>query len=369
MGKKINREGDFVGYAMQSGMGKTKANSYPQFVAQLQAVQELDPDSQEFIDITDVEEVEITGYFVLFGKDNAILPSAKQVKEAYPTITPMSTRKLNDTDLSEIPIKFRVEEREYKGKKKFEVTEITNVDGTLYGGGVTKADDATVDALDAKYAAAFRELNGGDKPAAVPAAKKVAEKKKAAGKPVVPRTKTQVSEAGEPVNVEADEDTGPSDSVVEEPTNKELMKDMAAASVEDQKSRAAEAEYNAMSPAEKKAFNKKKKAEALKAKAAAKAGITKPKIPTVTKPVAPLEEPVASAMQETIDDLDLPASCTQEEAWEACETNAHASKAETLAETWTEVIQEFFGDTDAVEANKIWSEVRTKVLERVIDES
>jgi hypothetical protein len=350
MSKKINREGDFIGYAMQSGMGKTKANGYPQFVAQFQAVQELDPDSGEFIDITNVEEVEITGYFVLFGKDNAILPSAKQIKEAYPIVVPMSTRKLNDTDLSEIPVKFRVEEREYNGKKKFEVTEITHIDGTLYGGGVSKADDATVDSLDAKYAAAFRELNGGDKPAAVPTAKKVAEKK-ATSKPVVPKA-TQPPPAAEP-------------DKTDEPTNKELMKDMAKATVEQQKERAAEAEYNAMSPAEKKAFNKKKKAEAAAAKAAVKKP-SKPKVPAVQKPTPPLEEPTAT--EAAIEALDLPASCTQDEAWEACETNAAASKADSLAEVWTEVVQEF-GDDAAVEANAAWAEVRTKVLERVIDES
>lgn len=355
MSKRIQREGDFVGYAMQSGTGKTKTNNYPQLVAQFQAVQELDPDSGEFIDITNVEEVEITGYFILFGKDNAILPSAKQIKEAYPHLIPMSTRKLNDADLSEIPVKFRVEEREYKGKKKLEVTEITNVDGTLYGGGgVTKADDATVDVLDAKYAAAFRELNGGDKPAAVPAAKKVADKK-AAGKPVVPRAPVTATK------VAAAEETDTT-----EPTNKELMKDMAKASVDQQKERAAEAEYNAKSPAEKKMFDKKKKAKALKAKADAKATITKPKIPTVSKPAAPLEEPTAT--EAAIDALDLPASCTQDEAWETCETNAVASKADLLTEAWTEVVQEF-GDDVAVEANKAWAEVRTKVLERVIDEN
>lgn len=353
MGKKINREGTFVGYAMQSGVSKTKKNGHPQFVAKLQAVQEYDFEGQAFVDITGVEEVEATGYFVLFDKDCKATLNAKQIKLAYPHLLPLSTRKLNDEDLSEIAIQFRVEEREYKGNKKMDVTWIDHVDA-IPGGTVGKADDATVDEIEAKYAAAFRELNGGDKPASVPAAKKVAEKK-AAGKPVVPRT-TPPIDPQNPTEAEIDE----GESV--EPTNKELMKDMAAASVEDQKSRAAEAEYNAMSPAEKKAFNKKKKAKALKAKAA----ITKPKIPTVTKPAAPLEEP--TEVQAIIDALDLPASCNMEEAWETCENNTKMSE-EQLAEVWTETIQEFFIDGDTVEANKAWPEVRDKVLERVIDEN
>ena len=354
MSKKIGREGTFIGYAMQSGVSKTKANNHPQFVAKLQAVQEYDFESQQFINITGVEEVEATGYFVLFDKDCKATLNAKQIKLAYPHLLPLSARKLNDEDLSEFPIQFRVEEREYKNNKKFDVTWIDHVDA-VPGGTVGKADDATVDEIEAKYAAAFRELNGGDKPAAVPAAKKVAAKK-AAGKPIVPRAAQLPEEATEVI------------AEFEEPTNKELMKDVAAASVEQQKERAAEAEYNAMSPVEKKAFNKKKKVEALKAKAAAKTGIKKPSIPTVAKTTAPLVEDELNAVEQAVEDLDLPASCTQEEAWEVCEANAHESKAETLAEAWTEVVQEF-GDDAAVEANKAWPEVRNRVLERVINEN
>ena len=351
MGKKINREGTFIGYAMQSGVSKTKANGHPQFVAKLQAVQEYDFESQQFIDITGVEEVEAVGYFVLFGKDCKATLNAKQIKVAYPHLLPLSTRKLNDEDLSETPIQFRVEEREYNKKTTFDVTWIDHVDA-IPGGTVGKADDATVDEIEAKYAAAFRELNGGDKPASVPAAKKVAEKK-AVGKPVVPGTTL-------PVDNQAEVDA-------EEAANKELAKDVAKATAEQQKERAAEAEYNAMSLAEKKTYNKKKKAEAAKAKAGIKKP-GKPKIPTVQKPAAPLVEgDEVTAAQKAVEALDLSASCTQDEAWEACEANAHESKTEQLAEAWTEVVQEF-GDDAAVEANKAWPEVRDKVLERTISE-
>ena len=343
MGKKINRDGWFIGYAMESGVSKTKANSYPQFVAKFQAVQEYDFESSSFVDITDAEEVEAVGYFVLFGKDRAVLPGGKQVKAAYPDLAPLTTRKLNETDLSEIPVLFQVEEQEYKDKKSFKVIRLDHADATP-GSGIIKSDDTTIDEIEAKYAAAFRELNGGDKPASVPAAKKVAEKK-AAGKPVVPKI-TQPAETTVP------------DNATEEPTNKELMKDMAKTLIKQQKERAADAEYNAMSPTEKKAYNKKQRLGLKKP--------NKPKIPTVTKIAASLEEP--GGVEAAISALDLSASCTQEQAWETCESNTDMP-GEQLAEVWTEVIHGLGGDTDTIEANKAWPEVRTKVLERVIDVS
>jgi len=174
--------------------------------------------------------------------------------------------------------------------------------------------------------------------------------KRATSKPVIPKANT-------PTEAEIDE----GESV--EPTNKDLMKDMAEAQVEEQKERAAAAEYNALSPVEKKALAKKNAADA---KAAKK---SKPSIPKVTnkKTAAPPVEGAVTSEQEVIAALDLSATCTQNEAWDICETNAHANKAETLAEEWTVVVKEL-GGTDMVEANKAWAEVRTRVLEQVISE-
>ena len=347
MGKKIDREGTFIGYAMQSGVGETKANKFPQFVAKFQAVQEYDSESQTFIDITGVEEVELTGYFVLFDKDAKPTLNAKQIKKAYPIWTG-SIRELNDGDYSEFPVQFRVEENEYKGKKSMQVSWIDAVDA-VPGGNVGKMDDAGVNAIEAKYASAIRELQGGDKPKAIPLAKAVTTKK-ATAKPVVPR-------------VAAPAETSP--QAPAEPTNKEMMTEMAEVQKQEQLERAAAAEYKAMSPAEKKAFNKAKREAVSKKKAAVKVPRTPPPPPTTAPPVE--EEASASTQQELIDALDLSATCTKGEAWDACEANAHPDKALVVAEVWTKVVKEF-GSDDIVETNKAWPEVRSRVLEQIIDE-
>ncbi len=350
MSKKIGREGTFVGYAMQSGVGKTKANGFSQWIAGFQAVQEYDFESQAFIDITAVEEVEITGYFVLFDKDKKPLLNAKQIKKAYPDLQ-MCIRTLNNEDLSAIPVQFRVEESEYKGKKSMQVTWIDHIDA-VPGGQVQKLDQADEDAMEAEFASAFRELEGGDKPLSVPSSPAKVARPTTATKPVVPKATTPPPAATPPAEA------------AEEPTNKELMKDMAKATVEDQKERAAEAEYKALSPKDKKAFNKKKRDEAT----AKKAAVNVPRKATPPPPVAaepPVEEAAASSTQELIDALDLAASCTQDEAWEACEANACEAAKDLIADAWKKVVMELGGDVK-VEAGKAWPEVRSRVLTEVI---
>jgi len=339
MSTKIDVENTFIGYAMQSGVNETRANKFPQFVCKLQAVQAYDPEAQTFVDYTNVPECEATGYFVLFDKDGKVTLTAKQIKKAYPDWDG-SIKSLNEDDFSAVPVQFRTEENEYKGKKSIQVSWIDNVDA-VPGGTVGKMDDAGISAIEAKYANAIRELNGGDKPAAIPTAKKVAAKRTTA--PVVPKANKPASE------------------------NVASAKELAKVAIEEQKERAAAAEWNALSPVEKKAATAKK-AAAIKAANAAKK--TPPAVPKVSKPVAPVtEEPPVeeSATDELINALDLPATCTKDQAWETCEANVGPAMADTLAEVWTEVVKEL-GYEVAVDQNNDWPEVRTRVLRRVIDE-
>jgi len=342
MSTKIDVENTFIGYIMQSGVSETKANKFPQFVCKLQAVQAYDPESQTFIDYTNVPECEATGYFVLFDKDARVTLNAKQIKLALPDWNG-SIKSLNEDDFSAVPVQFRTEENEYKGKKSIQVSWIDNVDA-VPGGTVGKMDDAGIAGIEAKYANAIRELNGGDKPTAIPTAKKVAAKRITA--PAVPKV---------------DKTEAVSENVVD-------AKELAKAAVEEQKERAAAAEWNALSPAEKKAVTAKKAAAT---KAANKVKKTPPAVPKVNKSVvspategSPVEE---SATDELISALDLPATCTKEQAWEVCEANACPAMADTLAEAWTEVVKEL-GYEVAVNQNNDWPEVRTRVLQRVIDE-
>lgn len=330
MSKKINREGSFVGYALQSGVSETKANKFPQFVAKLTAVQEYDFESQTFINIAGVEEVEITGYFVLFDKDAKPTLNAKQIKKAYPTWTG-SIRELNDGDYSAFPVQFRTEESEYKDKKSIQVTWIDAFDA-VPGGNVGKMDDTGINAIEAKYASAIRELQGGDKPKSVPTIKPTT-------KPIVPRTTVVQATAVSP----------------------SLVKPELEAVKQDQLDRAASAEYNAMSPAERKAFNKANKAAATAKKATVQ-------VPRILLPNSvPVVEESTLDVQGKIDALDLPATCTKGEAWDVCEANVHPDKALIIAEVWTKIAKELGGDF-TIENNKAWPEVRNRVLEQIIDE-
>lgn len=344
MSKKIDREGTFVGYPIQSGVSETRANKFPQFVAKLEATQEWD--GEKFIDLIDAagveltEEREITGYFVLFDKDAKPTLNAKQIKLAF-SDWDGGIKELNDGDYSEVPVQFRVEEHEYKEKKSMQVTWIDHVDA-VPGGNVGKMGDDGIAGIEAKYANAIRELKGGDKPKSIPAAKKVVGKKAAAAKPVIPKT------SNPPVPAEAGE----------------KLSDELAASKETALDRAADAEYAALSPAEKRAYNKRKKAEAVVAKqAAAAAKKSAPPKSAPPKSTPPLTE--GNPAQDALDTLDLPATCDQQQAWDACETNAHESKAAVTAEVWTRIVGEL-GSDDTVTANMDWPVVRDRVIAETI---
>jgi len=335
MSKAIDREGSFKGWITASGCSVNEVNGNIQFVAKLQAVEEYDFESAAFVDITGTEEVEITAYLTLFGKDtNHPVFFGKQLKDALGWDGNIKT--LNSEDYSAIPIQFKVESETYNNKARLKVTRIDHVDSTP-GGAVSKMAEDKLDAAMAKYATAQRELMGGDKPAAIPTAKKVAAKR-AAAPPVVPKVGRPASE------------------------NIESAKELAKAAVEEQKERAAAAEWNALSPAEKKAATAAKK----------KAAMPKPPtVPKVSKPAVPpvVEESSVdeSDVDQLIEALDLPATCTKDQAWEACETNTYPGKAEQLSEIWTEVVKEL-GYEVAVDQNNDWPEVRTRVLRRTIDE-
>ena len=342
MSTRIDVENTFIGFIMQSGVSETKANKFPQFVCKLQAVQAYDPEAQAFVDYSNVPECEATGYFVLFDKDCKPTLNAKQIKLALPEWDG-SIKMLNEGDFSQTPVQFRTESNTYKDKTSIQVSWIDNADA-IPGGTVGKMDDAGVSAIEAKYANAIRELKGGDKPAAIPTAKKVAAKR-AAAPPVVPKASKPASE------------------------NIESAKELAKAAVEEQKERAAAAEWNALSPAEKKAATAKKAAATKR---------TPPAVPKVNKPAAPpvTEEPPVEegSAEQMVEALDLPATCTKEQAWEACETNGTPDNVKEdkdgnsrLAEVWTEVVGEL-GYEVAVDQNNDWPEVRTRVLLRVIDD-
>jgi len=170
----INRTGTFRGVAIDSGMGETK-NQYPQWIAQLQAAEYYDEDSEQWVDWSEYEEKEITGYFVLFGGDGNPTLTAKQIQKALGW-SGESFQDLN-ADFSEVPVQFRVEESTYNNETRLKVTWIDSADAEP-GRSIQKLDNDAVKKLDAKYAAKLRKLSGGPTPKSVPA------------KPPVPKPET-----------------------------------------------------------------------------------------------------------------------------------------------------------------------------------
>ncbi len=330
MSKKINRDGWFRAYITASGCEINKKNGNIQFVASLEAVEEYDFDLAAYIDITGTEEREITAYLTLYSSKypDTVLFFGEQLQHALDWNGNINV--LNVTDYSKIPVLIHIEEEEFEKKLRLKVTRIGHAEDTP-GGTVTKADESELDAAMAKFSGAQKILMGGDKPKTVPG--KVG---KPITKPAIPKTdnKAAMAAAGEQAKADVDADRE-------------------------------QAEYSAMSPADKKAFNK-----AIKAKtASAKAAIA---VPGRKKTTAPASVPVAAEVEsdpttELIDALNLPASCTKDQAWEACEANVHPDNIDKIAEVWSTKVRDY-GNDKGVEDAKAWPEVRQTVLAALINE-
>lgn len=350
MSKKLAHEGWFRAWITASGIDtKTiEKNGNIQFIADLEIVEEYDFDSQSYIDITATEEREISGYFTLYSSkypDN-ILFFGDQLKRALDWNGDMKV--LNTSDYSKVCVLIHVEEEEFEKKKRLKVTRIGHAEDTPGGGAATKAEDTDLDAAMAKFTGAQRQFMGGDKPKTVPG--------KPIVKPVIPKTAAA---------------TAP-------PTENKVAMEAAGEQAKTATDAAkAEAEYNAMPPKEKKAFNKAKKDAVTAAKAAVsvpgrKATTTAPAAavapPVAVAAVAPVDGVEISVQQELVEALDLPASCNQDEAWAACEANAHPDKVAVLAEAWTKAAVVLRWKNEAeIDAANGWPELRDEVLKNVID--
>lgn len=161
---QIDRTGSFRGYAIDSGMGQTK-NGFPQWIASLQAVEYYDEETEQWVDWSQYDVNEITGYFCLFGGDGNPTLTAKQLQKALGW-SGESFQALC-ADYSTTLIQWRVEERTYKDNTSLQVTWVDHADAEP-GRTIQKLDNDDVKKLDAKYAAALKKLSGGPKPKTVP---------------------------------------------------------------------------------------------------------------------------------------------------------------------------------------------------------
>jgi len=129
MGNLIDRAGTFRGSILSHAVGATK-NGFPQWTVQLFVAECYDEESGEWVDWSEVAENELTGFLVLYdGKGNQTL-NHKQV-EKVTGWDGMDFEVLDNMDLSELGIQFRVAENTYNDKTNLQVEWIDEYDACL----------------------------------------------------------------------------------------------------------------------------------------------------------------------------------------------------------------------------------------------
>jgi len=185
----VDRTGTFRGVITDHAVSVT-TNGYPQLVAQLQALEYYDDDEKVWVDWSEYDERDITAYLVLFGGKDKETLSCKQIKK----VTGWSGKsfaELNDMDVSNVQLQFRVVEHTYEGNTSMQVEWIDEFDVTP-GRSVRKLEKKELDELDAKYKPILTQTSGGPTPAKAPITPKAPPKVPAHKKPI---TATEAVEA------------------------------------------------------------------------------------------------------------------------------------------------------------------------------
>ncbi len=158
----IDREATFRGNVVDHAVSLSK-NDFPQLVASLRATEIYDTDESKWVDFSDYEENEIMAYLVLFGGNNEETLNCQQVKKAVGW-DGLSFAGLENMDLSEVKVQFRVEERTYQEKTNLQVTWFDAYDAEP-GRTVRKLDANELKTLDAKYKQMLKNTGAKQAPA------------------------------------------------------------------------------------------------------------------------------------------------------------------------------------------------------------
>lgn len=184
----IDRASTFRGRVVDHGVSLS-TNGFPQWVAQLIATEiydEGDDDNEgKWVDWSEYDVNEITSYQVLFGgnkKETLAVPQIKKITGWKGN----SFQVLNDLNLSEVGIQFRVEENTYQEKTSLQVAWIDEYDAVL-GRRVTKLDPEDLKKLDAQYAQLLKQTGKKAAPAKTPT--KVTPIEVQGAKPIIPPAK------------------------------------------------------------------------------------------------------------------------------------------------------------------------------------
>lgn len=323
MSEKIKREGTFMAYPVSSGVDVTKANGYPQFVAQFACVQEYDFEDGNWVDISGNDE-EIRGFFVLAGKDQKPTLNAKQISLAVDWKSG-DLAELNGGDYSEVPVQIRVEKSDNE-KYPYGVNWIDHKDADpTQVGTVKKLDESDIAKLSAIYGANLKlEIGGGEKPKTV---KGGTTAKKSPPKTPAKKDKDTKDQEGGTVD-------------------KEAAKVAAKAAIAEKKKRAAAAEAKAVPPKPPKRTKP-------------------PKAPAPT--VVP--ETTSTEPQDGAEVSPIPANLTQDAAWELCESKfvTDGDSVNALTTAWTATVEDLGGDETVAEEPDGWTTVASIVFEKLSD--
>lgn len=178
MNTLVTHEGTYRGFAVESAVGIT-STGLPQLVLGLRATKWYDQDEEQWLDWEEYDQG-INGYLCLFGKNGQPLKNAGDIMRIFGW-DGMSFDDLDDMDLREIEIQFRVSEEEYEGKKRMKVQRIDVADANPAGGigTVEKLDKDKRSALNKQFAQQLKALSGGKiKTAKAPTTKPASTPKK-----------------------------------------------------------------------------------------------------------------------------------------------------------------------------------------------
>ncbi len=161
----IDRAATFRGRIIDHGVSKS-TGGFPQWVAQLVAMEIYDTDEEQWVDWTpygDEYGGEITAYNILFGGKGKATLTCQQVKLATGW-TGTSFADLTKMDLTETQIQFRTEFSTWEGKQRLAV-EWVDVYDAAPGRSVKKLDATELMGLDAEFSKQLKQSSKAKAPA------------------------------------------------------------------------------------------------------------------------------------------------------------------------------------------------------------
>ena len=182
----INQEGYYKGTIIDGGLGQS-SGGLPQEEWILKATEVYDPDTDEYLPV-DSEHDEITAYLILMSYKDKETKTAQQVKKvtgwngaSYP--------ELQEMDLTDVPVSWRVKENEYEGNVTLQVSWVAEPDASPTRA-VSKISKEDAQALQQRYASVLAGTKTATKPVSAKAAAKALVKSPAkpkAGKKPAPK--------------------------------------------------------------------------------------------------------------------------------------------------------------------------------------